>query len=89
MRQRRAYGLEGNDGELGFLRLFLAAQFIFLAVIVTNQFRGMPLPALVLASVATFVWLLTQHTPFGRYLYAIGGNEEAAFVSGVPVRAVS
>ncbi len=27
-----------------------------------------------------------QHTPFGRYLYAIGGNEEAAVVSGVPVR---
>jgi D-xylose transport system permease protein len=27
-----------------------------------------------------------MHTPFGRYLYAIGGNEEAALVSGVPVR---
>jgi branched-subunit amino acid ABC-type transport system permease component len=26
------------------------------------------------------------NTPFGRYLYAIGGNEEAAAVSGVPVR---
>ena len=26
-----------------------------------------------------------MHTPFGRYLYAIGGNEEAAVVSGVPV----
>ena len=30
---------------------------------------------------------LVTNTPFGRYLYAIGGNEEAAVVSGVPVRA--
>jgi D-xylose transport system permease protein len=28
-----------------------------------------------------------MHTPFGRYLYAIGGNEEAARLSGVPIRA--
>jgi D-xylose transport system permease protein len=35
------------------------------------------------------VWLLTHHTRFGRYLYAIGGNEEAAVISGVPVRSVS
>ena len=28
----------------------------------------------------------TQHTPFGRYLYAIGGNEEAAVVSGIPTQ---
>jgi D-xylose transport system permease protein len=34
------------------------------------------------------VHVVTLHTPFGRYLYAIGGNEEAAVVSGVPVRKV-
>jgi D-xylose transport system permease protein len=30
--------------------------------------------------------VLTQHTPFGRYLYAVGGNEEAALISGVPIQ---
>lgn len=88
-RRRRADGLEAPDGEMLFLQLFVAAQAIFLAVLVTSQFRGVPLPALVLAAVAGFVWLLTHHTPFGRYLYAIGGNEEAALISGVPVRSVS
>jgi D-xylose transport system permease protein len=29
---------------------------------------------------------MTQHTSFGRHLYAIGGNFEAAFVSGVPMK---
>jgi D-xylose transport system permease protein len=83
---RRASGFAIDDGELTFLKLFIAAQLIFLFVAVTNQFRGVPLPALILAFVAFCVWGITQHTPFGRYLYAIGGNEEAAVISGVPVQ---
>lgn len=83
--QRLASGLTIEDGELSFLRLFIAAQLIVLFVLVTNQFRGVPLPAVILGVVAFTVWLLTQHTPWGRHLYAIGGNEEAAIVSGIPV----
>jgi D-xylose transport system permease protein len=83
--QRQAHGFSVEDNELTILRLFIAAQLIFLFVVVTNQFRGVPLPALILGAVAFSVWLLTQHTPWGRHLYAIGGNEEAALVSGVPV----
>lgn len=84
-RQKRASGFDAQDGETTFLRLFIAAQAVFLFVIVTNQHRGVPLPALIFGTVALGVYLLTQHTPFGRYLYAIGGNPEAALVSGVPV----
>ena len=87
-RQRREHGFATDGGELTFVKLFLAAQLIFLFVIVTNQFRGIPLPALILGLVTFAVWLLTTHTPFGRYLYAIGGNEEAAIVSGIPVERV-
>jgi D-xylose transport system permease protein len=82
-------GLPADDGELTFLQLFLAAQIIFLFVLVTNQFRGVPLPALILGAVALAAWVITQHTPFGRYLYAIGGNEEAAVISGIPVERVT
>jgi D-xylose transport system permease protein len=86
---RKRYGFEVDDGELTFLQLFLAAQLVFLFVLITNQFRGVPLPVLILSAVALFVWVLTQHTPFGRYLYAIGGNEEAAVISGIPVERVT
>jgi ribose transport system permease protein len=34
---------------------------------------------------AIFVWWLLAHTPVGRYLYAVGGNTEAARLSGVAV----
>ena len=87
-RQRREYGFAVEDGELTFLKLFLTGQVVFLFVIVTNQFRGIPLPALILGAVTFVVYVLTTHTPFGRYLYAIGGNEEAAVISGIPVEKV-
>jgi D-xylose transport system permease protein len=87
-RRRQAHGFDVDDAELTFLKLFVAAQIICLFVLVTNQFRGVPLSAVVLGAVALLVYILTQHTPFGRYLYAIGGNEEAAILSGVPVQSV-
>ena len=31
------------------------------------------------------VWVLLNKTPLGEYLLAVGGNEEAAHISGVPV----
>ena len=85
---RASYGFAVEDRELVFLKLFLAAQLIFLFVVVTNKFRGIPLPAVILGLVAFSIYVLTTHTPFGRYLYAIGGNEEAAVISGIPVETV-
>jgi D-xylose transport system permease protein len=58
------------------------------AAYLLNQFRGVPLPLLILSATAVTVYFLTQHTPFGRYLYAIGGNEEAAVLSGIAVNRV-
>jgi D-xylose transport system permease protein len=85
--RRRNYGLEADDRETTFLQLFALAQLLLLVVLVTNQYRGVPLAALILGGVALGIHILTMHTPFGRYLYAIGGNEEAARLSGVPIRA--
>ncbi len=46
------------------------------------------LPNLTIVAVAVvfLVWVLLEQTTFGRRLYAIGGNIEAAYLSGVPVR---
>jgi D-xylose transport system permease protein len=83
--RRESYGFQIDDRETTFLKLFVAAQLVFLLVLLTNQYRGVPLAAVILGVVAWLVHVLTQHTPFGRYLYAVGGNEEAALVSGVPI----
>ncbi|MBP7607851.1 MAG: hypothetical protein KA760_00050 [Steroidobacteraceae bacterium] len=85
-RRRQSYGFAVDDGEITFLQLFALAQMVFLVVIVTNGYRGVPIALVILGLVAVLVHQLVTNTPFGRYLYAIGGNEEAAVVSGVPVR---
>ncbi len=64
--------------------LATAAALIGVAII-CNHFRGVPLSLLILGATAFTVYFLTRHTPFGRYLYAIGGNEEAALLSGIAV----
>lgn len=84
--RRRAAGASVESGEMAFLKLFAGAQGILLVVLVCNQYRGLPLSFLILCAVALSIHVVTQHTPFGRYLYAIGGNEEAAVVSGIPTQ---
>ena len=64
------------------------AAAVLAVVLVCNAFRGVPLTFVILCATAGAVYFLTQHTPFGRYLYAIGGNEEAAALSGIPVTRV-
>lgn len=88
-RERAAHGFANDDAEVALLKGFIALQAVFLAVITLNQFRGVPLPMVILLAVAAAIYTLTQHTPFGRYLYAIGGNEEAAIISGIPVARVT
>ncbi len=91
LRERRRRGmlaLAVEDGETSFFKWLILSQGILIAVIVCNQFRGIPLSLMILVAVGLVVHFMTKHTPFGRYLYAIGGNEEAAVVSGVPVARV-
>jgi ribose/xylose/arabinose/galactoside ABC-type transport system permease subunit len=50
-----------------------------------GQVFTLPLPAVIAAVVFVLCALLMKRTRFGRYTYAIGGNEEAALYAGVPV----
>ena len=87
-RQRKEYGFEIGDSEDTFLKLFISIQGLLLFVIIMNRFRGIPLSVVILGIVAFLVYVVCQHTPFGRYLYAIGDNEEAAILSGIPIQRV-
>jgi ribose transport system permease protein len=40
---------------------------------------------ILVAIVAVCAWLMLRKTPIGEYLFAVGGNEEASRVAGVPV----
>ena len=44
---------------------------------------GLPVPIIILVVMAVVTHILYAHTKFGKYIYAIGGNEQAARVSGI------
>jgi ribose/xylose/arabinose/galactoside ABC-type transport system permease subunit len=44
---------------------------------------GVPLPTLVMAAVFVVAYVVLRHTPFGRHVYAVGGNVEAARLAGI------
>ena len=53
-----------------------------------NRIAGIPISVIVLASIAVLAGLMLSRSAFGRWLYASGGNERAAELSGVPTRRV-
>lgn len=55
------------------------------AMIAVYGDRGMPVPVLLAISAVLFGVFLTRKTRFGRHIYAIGGNPEAARLSGINV----
>lgn len=53
-----------------------------------NRIAGVPISVIVLAVLAILAGLMLSRSAFGRWLYASGGNERAAELSGVPTRRV-
>lgn len=47
---------------------------------------GIPNPVVIMIATAVVLWLFLEHTQPGRNMYAIGGNKEAARLSGIPVK---
>jgi D-xylose transport system permease protein len=69
-------------------RIVAVGVAIVVVVAVLNADRGMPLAVVIFLGFVVVFHLLTRKTQFGRYLYAIGGNEEAARRAGIKVERV-
>ena len=54
----------------------------------TGWFLGIPLPVWISGIIVLLAVVLTQKTRLGRYIYAIGGNENAARLSGIPINKI-
>lgn len=82
-RSVKDYGLgEANyGGEMAKAIIPIVGVVAFIWVM--NSYRGIPVPVIILLGVALFGAFLTNSTTFGRYLYAIGGNADAARLSGI------
>ncbi len=92
-----AYGVANNPMWVDFLVALVPVVIVLLFTATMNAYKipnkeapqGIPVPVLIWAAVALFMSFIVHRTRFGRYVYAMGGNPEAAALVGIPVRRVT
>jgi D-xylose transport system permease protein len=88
-RQRRMRaGLPAAPLGQVVLRIALVAAAVILTIWVLNDDRGLPLALLILLGFVLLFFYITTRTSFGRHIFAVGGNAEAARRAGIGVRRV-
>ena len=88
-RKRTAAGLDPGDFRVFLLKAVLVSAAILWAVFgVFNADRGVPLAPLVFLALVVIFAFLMGRTRFGRLVYAVGGNEEAARRAGIKTKRV-
>jgi len=83
--QRARHGLPSAPDVVLLLRVAVLAIAVLAVVYVCNQDRGVPYVLLVLAGLFIFWTYVLNRTRFGRHIYAVGGNAEAARRAGISV----
>jgi D-xylose transport system permease protein len=87
-RGKAKYGFTLRPLYSDLLNAGIPAVLIAAYIFSVNAYKGIPAPVLLLAVVAMVMLYISNNTRFGRYAYAIGGNREAARLSGINITSV-
>jgi len=87
-RRRVAAGLEAENIGAIVVRFVLVAVVTIVAVAILNSDRGVPLAVLILLAFVVGMEYVVKRTGFGRHVFAVGGNAEAARRAGISVNGV-
>jgi D-xylose transport system permease protein len=82
---RAQYGLAIAPLSIETLKIVFSAALVVLLITILNSYQGFPVPVFILAVLAVIFTYVLNKTVFGRRVYAIGGNMEAAKLSGINV----
>jgi D-xylose transport system permease protein len=85
---RRRAGLPTGNPILTLIRVVFYGALAFAAVAVCNHSRGVPLVGLIILFVVVLGAYVAGRTTFGRHVYAVGGNAEAARRAGINVKLI-
>jgi D-xylose transport system permease protein len=80
------YGLQVESFNRMIGKWIIFSVIIALAIWVMNDFRGIPVPVLVMFVIVLIFSFIASNTTFGRSIYAIGGNVSAAKYAGINVK---
>ncbi len=82
---RKAAGLEVGSIQGLILRVSAIGVSFVAMIYVVNQDRGLPLVVVIVFALALAFAYLTERTRFGRHIFAVGGNAEAARRAGIKI----
>jgi D-xylose transport system permease protein len=86
--RRKALGLE-QDSPFALWGQVVAFSVIVVAVVLTlNAYRSLPLLLVLLIAITALLGWITTNTPYGRSLFAVGGNAESARRVGMKVKRI-
>ncbi|GMR02074.1 MAG: ABC transporter permease [Acidimicrobiia bacterium] len=85
---RRARGLPSKPLSVILIQLVALAAVLGLAIGYANAERGVPVVTVILAALLLFWNFVATKTRFGRHVYAVGGNAEAARRAGIKVDSI-
>ena len=86
--KRVSAGLEAEPVAVLVARIVLVAVAILATVYVLNEDRGVPLVVVIVVGLTVLFTFLTERTRWGRHVFAVGGNEEAARRAGIRVNRI-
>ena len=86
--KRRRLSLENNPWASDLTKVGFFVVFAISVVATLNSYRGVPLVVVILLGLTALLGWLTTSTPFGRALYAVGGNAESARRAGISLKGV-
>ena len=76
--------------ELNYILISILIWFIIIAFVLRiNSYRGIPVLACIMFGLAFIVHFIANYSRFGRYVYAVGGNSDAAYLSGIDVKGIT
>jgi D-xylose transport system permease protein len=85
---RKRGGLATKPFAIVIVEIIVAAVAIIAFVLYCNSGRGVPLAGIYLLIFLVILTYIAENTKFGRYVYAVGGNKEAARRAGIQVERI-
>jgi len=86
---RKKYGFEVLPKRLQIFKMLLMGLLISSVFSIMVTYQGIPYSILVLLGIMVLYTFIANRTTIGRYIYAIGGNKEAAKLSGINIKRIT
>lgn len=85
-RAQQAAGIQASFAATAGLPIIVFGIAALAAVMIAVGYRGIPLPVALVMAIIAATGMILRYTGFGRHLYAVGGNRQAAQLAGIDIR---